>query len=537
MKQGKGLAVYPGAAVGRAYVFRRSCAAAPAVSGTPQQEQARFDEACKTADEQLGQLAEKTRKELGDEQAMILEVQQMMLQDQDFLDNVAERIAKGAAAAEAVQAAGEQCSAEFAALEDAYMKARAADIRDITRRLVAILSGGGAGLTMEEPGILVADDLGPSETIQLPRNKILAFVTKQGSANSHTAILARILNIPSLVQADIELEESLDGKQMAVDGFAGTWYIEPDAATLAEMDGKRKAQDLERRELESWRGKPSVTKNGQAVRLYANIGCAEDAKTAMENDAEGIGLMRSEFLYLGRETCPSEEELYTAYRDVVEAMQGRPVVVRALDIGADKQVDYFGLKKEENPALGKRGIRICLDREDIFRDEMRAIYRAAAAGPISVMFPMIASAWEVEKAKAFCEKVEAELAEQGIPHGKPELGIMIETPAAAICSEQLAKMVDFFSVGTNDLTQYTLAADRQNAEIAPYCDPHHPAVLALLEHIAKSAKKAGIWAGICGELAADPELTDTFLKMGYDELSVSPGRILGLRKRICESEV
>lgn len=536
MKQGKGIPAFAGIAVGKVCLLQRNRPIDTTGSGDPQQEQESFARACKEADAQLEQLAEHARKDLGEEQVMILEVQQMMLQDQDFLDNVTVKIRKGASAAQAALDAGKECSAEFAALDDEYMKARAADIQDIARRLAAILSNQDA-ISLPEPAIVVAEDLGPSETIQLPRENILALVTKQGSTNSHTAILARTLNIPSLVQTEIELSPELAGRQMAVDGFTGTYTLDPDEQTIKALNACRNAQNQKIRELEVWRGKPSVTQSGKTVRIYANIGNVEDAKAAMCGDAEGIGLLRSEFLYLGREDYPSEQELYTAYRSVVDTMQGKPVIVRTIDIGADKRANYLGLKEEENPALGERGIRFCLGREDVFRTGLRAIYRAAAGGPVSIMFPMIASAWEVEKARSICESVEAELTAQGIAHGKPEIGVMIETPAAAICSEQLAQIVDFFSVGTNDLTQYLLAADRQNAAVIPYCDPHHPAVLNMLAYIAESAHKAGIWAGICGELAADPQLTERFLKMGFDELSVAPGEVLALRKRVCESEV
>lgn len=535
MKQGKGIAVFAGAAIGRICLIQRD-GPVDSGSGDPAQEQKRFAHACEEADAQLAELAERTRETLGEEQTMILEVQQMMLQDQDFLDNVAARIQNGASAAQAALAAGNECSAEFAALDDDYMKARAADIKDIARRLAGILSKQ-ESVCLSQPAIVVADDLGPSETIQLPRENILALVTRQGSTNSHTAILARMLGIPSLVQTDIELSPALSGRMMTVDGFAGTYTVDPDDATVAAIEERQKAMRQQCEELECWRGKPSVTKSGKKMKIYANIGDAADAEAAICGDAEGIGLMRSEFLYLGRDDYPTEEELYAAYRSVVETMQGKPVVVRTMDIGADKRADYLGLAQEENPALGERGIRLSLNREAVFRTGLRAIYRAAAAGPVSIMFPMVASAWEVEKARGICDSVEAELTEQGIDHGKPKIGVMIETPAAAICSEQLAQMVDFFSVGTNDLTQYLLAADRQNAAVLPYCDPYHPAVLHMLAYIARSAHKAGIWAGICGELAADPQLTERFLEMGFDELSVAPSEVLPLRKRVCESEV
>lgn len=417
------------------------------------------------------------------------------------------------------------------------MKARAADVRDVSQRIVTILCGGKTGFLMDKPGILVAEDLTPSETVQLPKDKILAFVTRQGSPNSHTAILARIMSIPSLVQTHIVLDDEIDGHVIAVDGYTGNYYIDPDEAVLAEMQQKQRDASAMKEQFEAYRGKQSVTKAGRTVKLVANIGNPDDMKQVLAADAEGVGLMRSEFLYLGRAEFPTEDELYEAYRTVVQVLEGKPLVIRTLDIGADKQADYFGLDAEENPALGYRGIRICLDDASIFTPQMRAIYRAAAHGPVSVMFPMISSLWEVRKAKAFCAEVQKALCAEGVAIGAVELGIMVETPAAALCSAVLAREVSFFSVGTNDLTQYTLAIDRQNAKLDSYYDPHHPAVLALLHMIAQNAHEAGIWVGICGELAADLELTDTFLKMGYDELSVSPGRVLALRKQVCESEV
>ena len=536
MKQGTGRPAFSGVAIGPAYVYRKEANTLPESCGDPAAEQKKFEDACAVACEQLGELAEKTRCEIGDEQAQIMEVQQLMLSDLDFLDSVADMIRAGASAALATQESGDTFSAAFAAMDDEYMKARSVDIKDASQRVVTILCGGKTGFTMDQPGILVAEDLTPSETVQLPKDKILAFVTRQGSSNSHTAILARIMGIPSLVQTQIILDDAIDGKLMIVDGFEGQYYVEPDEATLAAMKEKQNSARQYREALEQFRGKESVTKAGRKINLYANIGNPEDAKIAMKGDAEGIGLMRSEFLYLGRDIFPTEDELFEAYKSVVETMNGRRVVIRTLDIGADKQVDYFNLDKEENPALGYRGVRICLRQEEVFRPQMRAIYRASAFGPVSVMFPMITSLWEVRQIKEFCAKIREELAAEGISFGDVELGIMVETPAAAVISDQLAKEVDFFSVGTNDLTQYTLAIDRQNAKLDDFYDPHHPAVLALMAMIAKNAHAAGIWCGICGELGADLTLTEEFIRMGYDELSVSPGRILELRKKICESE-
>ena len=537
MQQGTGRPVFSGVAIGPAYVYRREQRELPGACGDAAAEQKKFDAARETARAQLTGLFEKTRREIGEEQAMILDVQIMMLDDMDYLDGVRDMIAGGASAAQAARETGDAFSAAFAALEDPYMQARAVDIRDMAERIVTILCGGKSGFSMTAPGILVAEDLTPSETVQLPKDKILAFITRQGSSNSHIAILARIMNIPSLVQAQIALDPELEGKQMIVDGFEGRYYVEPDEATLAAMTQQRDEAQAYRLRLEAYRGVPTVSAGGRRIKLLANIGSPEDVKTALDCDAEGVGLLRSEFMYLGRSSFPTEEELFEGYRSVVEQLAGRPLVIRTLDIGADKQVDYFGLEKEENPALGYRGIRICLTREDIFRPQMRAIYRASAFGPLSVMFPMIISVEEVRRIKAFCGKIQAELAAEGVPFGEVELGIMIETPAAAIMSRELAKEVQFFSVGTNDLTQYTLAIDRQNAKLDEFYDAHHPAVLALLQTIVDNAHAEGIWAGICGELGADISLTETFLRMGYDELSVSPSRVLELRKKVCESEV
>ncbi len=537
MLKGTGRPAYSGIAIGRAYVYHKQQSELPASCGDAEKEQQKFDAAKETALEQLQELFQKTKEEIGEEQAMIIDVQMMMLDDLDYLESAADMIKGGASAAQAAHDTGDSFSAAFAAMDDEYMKARAVDVKDVSTRLVNILCGQQTGTIMDQPGILVAEDLTPSETVQLPKDKILAFVTRQGSSNSHTAILARIMNIPSLVQTQLDLDADIDGKLMVVDGFEGVCYVDPDEETLSLMREKQEKAAEYRRQLEAYRGKPSITKKGRKINLFANIGNPQDVKTALEGDAEGIGLLRSEFLYLGRETAPTEDELFAAYRSVVEGMQGRRVVIRTLDIGADKKVDYFGLDDEENPALGYRGIRICLEHDEIFRPQMRAIYRAAAYGPVSIMFPMITSLWEVRQIKAFCAKIREELIAEGMPCGEAELGIMIETPAAAVVSHDLAKEVDFFSVGTNDLTQYTLAIDRQNAKLDRFYDSHHPAVLALLAMIAKSAREAGIWCGICGELGADATLTEEFIKMGYDELSVSPGRVLELRKIVCESEV
>ena len=537
MKQGKGLPVFSGVAIGPAVVYRKSQRVLPVSSGDPQLEQSKFDAARETARQQLSQLYEKAKAELGEDKAAIVEVQMLMLDDLDYLDGVADAIAGGAAAAIAALDTGESFAQIFAAMDDEYMNARSADIRDMSHRVYDILCGNTGFQLPEGSFLLVAEDLAPSETIQLPRERILAFVTRQGSSSSHTAILARTLNIPSLVQANLPLEDAENCEVLAVDGFTGTWYTNPDPETLAMLKEKQAAAADARFALEAYRGKKSVTKSGKSVLLCANIGSPEDARAALAGDAEGVGLMRSEFLYLGRSSLPTEEELFDAYRTVAEIMGQRPVVIRTLDIGADKQVSYMGLEKEENPALGLRGLRICLTREEIFLPQLRAIYRASAYGNLSVMFPMVASLWELKAAKALCAKVRAELTAEGVETKEVPIGVMIETPAAAVLAPELAKEAAFFSVGTNDLTQYTLAVDRQNAKLGDFYDPYHPALMALLAHIAKSANEAGIWAGICGELGADPKMTETFLKMGFTELSMAPGRILETRKLVCESEV
>ncbi|MGM9589022.1 MAG: phosphoenolpyruvate--protein phosphotransferase [Faecousia sp.] len=537
MKQGIGLPVFPGVSIGPAVVYRKSERILPVSSGDAALEQAKFDVARETAREQLAALYEKAKAELGEEKAAIVEVQMLMLEDLDYLDGVAAAIEGGAAAAIAALDTGEEFAEVFAAMDDEYMNARSADIRDMSRRIYDILCGNTGFQLPEGSFVLVAEDLAPSETIQLPRERIMAFVTRQGSSSSHTAILARTLNIASLVQANIELEDAEHCEILAVDGFTGSWYIDPDAETMAMLKEKQEEAERAQNALEAYRGKESITKSGKKVILAANIGCPEDAQAAIAGDAEGVGLMRSEFLYLGRDTLPTEEELFEAYKKVGEIMGDRPVVIRTLDIGADKQVSYLGLDKEENPALGLRGLRICLSREEIFRPQLRAIYRASMYGNLHVMFPMVASVWELKAAKVLCTKVRAELEAEGIETREVPIGVMVETPAAAVLAHELAKEAAFFSVGTNDLTQYTLAVDRQNAKLGEFYDPYHPALLALMAHIARSAKEAGIWAGICGELGADPKMQEKFIEMGYTELSMAPGRILETRKLVCESEI
>lgn len=537
MKTGIGFPVFSGVSIGPAVVYRKAERVLPISSGNPALEQAKFDAAVETARKQLSTLYEKAKIEIGEEQAAIVEVQMLMLDDLDYLEGVAMAIEGGAAAAIAALDTGEEFAAVFAAMDDAYMNARSADVLDMSHRIYDILCGNTGFQLPEGEFLLVAEDLAPSETIQLPRERILAFVTRQGSASSHTAILARTLGIPSLVQANIDLHETENCKILAVDGFTGNWYMDPDAQTLAMLQEKQAAAAADRASLETYRGRESITKSGKKILLCANIGCPEDAEDALRADCEGIGLMRSEFLYLGRNNLPSEDELFEAYKKVAQTMGDRPVVIRTLDIGADKQVGYMGLEKEDNPALGLRGLRICLTREEIFRPQLRAILRASVYGNLQIMFPMVTSVWEVKASKALVAKLRKELEDEGIPTREVPIGIMVETPAAAVMARELAKEAAFFSVGTNDLTQYTLAVDRQNAKLDKFYDPYHPALMALLAHIAKAANEAGIWAGICGELGADTNLTEKFIEMGYTELSMAAGRILQARKMVCESEL
>ena len=537
MKKGIGLPVFAGVAIGPAVVYRKAQRTMPVSSGDPSVEMAKFEAAQEVARKQLTELFEKARVEIGEEQAAIVEVQLLMLDDPDYMDGVMMAIEDGAAAAIAALDTGEAFAQIFAAMDDEYMKARSADVLDMSHRLYDILCGNTGFRLPEGSFLLVAEDLAPSETIQLPRERIMAFVTRQGSSSSHTAILARTLNIPSLVQSDIPFGVAESCEILAVDGFTGTWYADPDEETLALLREKQQKAAEARNALEAYRGKESITRSGKKVLLVANIGCPEDAVDAVKADAEGVGLMRSEFLYLGRDTLPTEEELYLAYKQVAETMGEKPVVIRTLDIGADKQVSYLGLESEENPALGLRGLRICLTKEEIFRPQLRAIYRASAYGNLHVMFPMVASVWELKAAKALCAKVRKELEGEGYPTKDVPIGVMIETPAAAVLAHELAKEASFFSVGTNDLTQYTLAVDRQNAKLGEFYDPYHPALLALMAHIAKAANENGIWAGICGELGADPKMQEKFIEMGYTELSMAAGRILESRKLVCESNV
>lgn len=499
----------------------------------------RFEEAKNTAIDQLKVLYDKAIEDVGEANAMIFEIHQMMLDDLDYLESIEGIIRTQSVNAEyAVSTTADNFAQMFASMDDAYMQGRAADVKDVSERVLDILCGVSEGIKQtDEPSIIAADDLAPSETVQLDKSKVLAFATMYGSSNSHTAILARTMNIPAVIGLGESLSPQYDGKMAVIDGFTGTLYIDPDEETLSRMQKKRE-EDLEKKALlEQLKGKENITKSGQKINVYANIGNASDVGAVLKNDAGGIGLFRSEFLYLENETFPTEEQQFAVYKQVAENMAGKKVIIRTLDIGADKQVDYFELDKEENPALGYRAIRICLTRPEIFKTQLRALYRAAFYGNISIMFPMIISVSEIHKIKEMIKEVKAELKEQGIPYKEDvELGVMIETPASVMISRELAKEVDFFSVGTNDLTQYTLAIDRQNSKLDEFYDPHHPAVLAMIRMAAENAHAEGKWIGICGELGADLELTEEFLKMGLDELSVSPSMVLPLRKKIRDCE-
>ena len=534
----QGKSVYSGVAIGRLAIYRKSenQVKREKITDTAK-EVKRFEDAKDTAKQQLAGLYDKALKEVGEVNAAIFEVHQMMLNDLDYIESITNMIEGQQVNAEyAVATTGDTFSEMFAAMDDDYMRERAADVRDVSNRVVSILQGnGGNDLNADEPVILLADDLAPSETVQLDKSKVLSFVTRHGSTNSHTAILARTMNIPALIGVDFP--EDVDGKMGIVDGYEGRIIIDPPVSVM-EAYQKKKAEDEEKKRLlQELKGKENITKDGTKINLYANIGSVGDVASVLANDAGGIGLFRSEFLYLESRDYPTEEEQFAAYRKVAEAMAGKKVIIRTLDIGADKQVDYFGLDKEDNPAMGYRAIRICLDRREVFKTQLRALYRASYYGTIAIMFPMIISVKEVRKIKEIIEEVKAELREEGLPFKEDvELGIMIETPASVMMSRELAKEVDFFSVGTNDLTQYTLAIDRQNLALDEFYDPHHPAVLAMIKMAADNAHAEGKWIGICGELGADLELTEEFLKMGLDELSVSPAMVLPLRKKIRECE-
>ena len=535
-----GKSVFGGIAIGKISVYQKKEQQVKRVKiDDPEQEMARYEKAKAEGIKQLQGLYDKALREVGEANAAIFEVHQMMMEDDGYNESVENIIrSQGVNAEYAVATTGDNYAQMFSAMDDDYMRERAADVRDISERLLTILNGEETGaVDADEPKIIVAEDLAPSETVQLDKDKVLSFVTVKGSLNSHTAILARTMAIPALVNTSVSLESEMDGRLGIVDGANGTFYVDPDEATLAEMK-KRQEEDLSRKQLLlTLKGKENVTLDGQKVMLYANIGNIKDLATVIQNDAGGIGLFRSEFIYLEKEDFPTEEEQFQIYRQVAQTMAGKRVIIRTLDIGADKQCDYFHMEHEENPALGCRAIRICLTRPEIFKTQLRALFRASAFGKIAIMYPMITSVQEVRKIKEIVEEVKAELTSQGVEFGNPEQGIMIETPAAAIISDDLAKEVDFFSIGTNDLSQYTMAIDRQNPQLDLFFDPHHPAVLRMISLVMENAHKAGIWAGICGELGADQSLTKEFLAMGVDELSVSPGSILPLRKIILETNV
>lgn len=535
MEMYTGKSIFKGIAIGKILFYQKGEQPVKRVKIEDTAEQIkRYEDARAKAAEQLQGLYEKALKEVGEANAAVFEVHQMMLEDDDYIDSVVNIIETQQVNAEfAVATTGDNFAKMFAEMEDDYFKARAADVKDISERMVNILSGNESGGAIgDEPVIVVAEDLAPSETVQMDKEKLLAFVTRLGSANSHTAILARTMNIPALIEVDIK--EEWNGKMAVVDGYTGTFYIDPDEDILKKMQEK-KEEDIKARELlQELKGKEDVTVDGKHIKLYANIGGVKDVASVLANDAAGIGLFRSEFLYLEADNYPNEEAQFQAYKTVAENMAGKKVIVRTLDIGADKQVDYFNLDHEENPAMGYRAIRICLDRRDIFRTQLRALLRASAYGNIGIMYPMIISVDEVKEIKKIVESIKAELTEKGIEYGEVEQGIMIETPAAVMISDLLAKEVDFFSIGTNDLTQYTLAIDRQNSKLDNIYDAHHPAVLRMIQQTIENGHKAGCWVGICGELGADMTLTETFLKMGIDELSVSPTFVLPIRKLIRE---
>lgn len=535
----KGKSVYKGVAFGKISVLKKDDYVVKRVKiEDTQAELQRVEEAVEASKQQLQKLYEKALKEVGEASAAIFEVHQMMLEDEDYKESIENIISTQQVNAEyAVASTGDNFSQMFASMDDDYMRARAADIKDISNRLVKNLSGQSADvMDLDEPVIVVADDLSPSETVQMDKEKILAFVTVHGSANSHTAILARMMNIPALIGVDMDLEALHTGTEAAVDGFHGEFFVDPSEEVKERIQRKIEEEKEKQELLQQLRGKENVTKGGRHINLYANIGSVADMGYVLENDAGGIGLFRSEFLYIGRNELPDEEEQFQAYKQAVQNMAGKKVIIRTLDIGADKQADYLNIEKEENPALGYRAIRICLAQPEIFKTQLRALFRASAYGNLSIMYPMITSTEEVAQIQAIVQEVKEELKTDGIPYNDVEEGIMIETPAAVMISDELAKMVDFFSIGTNDLTQYTLAIDRQNEKLDRFYNPHHKAILKMIQMVVDSAHQEGKWAGICGELGADSELTETFVRMGVDELSVAPSMILKLRKIIREME-
>lgn len=536
----QGKSVFGGIAIGRISVHKKDEQQVKRVRiEDSEQEILRYRQAKQTAMEQLQGLYQKALKEVGEANAAIFEIHQMMLEDDDYNESVENIIRMQQVNAEyAVASTGDNFAQMFSAMDDDYMRARSADVKDISERVLSVLGGRATGIAASgEPVIIVADDLAPSETVQLNKDLVLSFVTVHGSVNSHTAILARTMSIPALIGTAIPLTDDIDGKVGIVDGKNGCIYVDPDEDTLGRMQ-QLKLEEQEKKELlQTLKGRENITIDGKKIMLYANIGNSKDLAAVLQNDAGGIGLFRSEFIYLERDTFPTEEEQFQIYRTVAETMAGKPVIIRTLDIGADKKCDYFEMEPEENPAMGCRAIRICLTRPEIFKTQLRALFRAGAFGNISIMYPMIISVDELRKIKTIVAEIRQELTEQGVTFGEPKQGIMIETPAAVMMSEELAKEVDFFSIGTNDLTQYTLAIDRQNPKLDAFYDPHHPAVLRMIQMVVENAHKAGIWAGICGELGADTTLTRRFLAMGVDELSMSPGSILPVRKIILETDV
>lgn len=536
----QGKSVFGGIAIGRISVHKKDEQQVKRVRiEDSEQEILRYRQAKQTAMEQLQGLYQKALKEVGEANAAIFEIHQMMLEDDDYNESVENIIRMQQVNAEyAVASTGDNFAQMFSAMDDDYMRARSADVKDISERVLSVLGGRTTGIAASgEPVIIVADDLAPSETVQLNKDLVLSFVTVHGSVNSHTAILARTMSIPALIGTAIPLTDDIDGKVGIVDGKNGCIYVDPDEDTLGRMR-QLKLEEQEKKELlQTLKGRENITIDGKKIMLYANIGNSKDLAAVLQNDAGGIGLFRSEFIYLERDTFPTEEEQFQIYRTVAETMAGKPVIIRTLDIGADKKCDYFEMEPEENPAMGCRAIRICLTRPEIFKTQLRALFRASAFGNISIMYPMIISVDELRKIKTIVAEIRQELTEQGVTFGEPKQGIMIETPAAVMMSEELAKEVDFFSIGTNDLTQYTLAIDRQNPKLDAFYDPHHPAVLRMIQMVVENAHKAGIWAGICGELGADTTLTRRFLAMGVDELSMSPGSILPVRKIILETDV
>ena len=538
MEKYAGKSIFRKVAIGKVFFYEKNTAVVKRTKiDDPKAELERFEQAKETAKAQLQGLYEKALHEVGDSGAAIFEVHMMMIDDLDYNGSIQNMIESQSVNAEyAVAMTGDNFSTMFAEMDDDYMKARAADVKDISERLVSVLSGYDNDMgNLEEPVILVADDLAPSETVQMDKSKLLAFVTEHGSSNSHTAILARTMNIPAII--GIPIKKEWHGHLAIVDGYAGCVIIDPDEEEIAKAKKAVVEEEEKQKLLKTLKGQKTITKDGKEIHLYANIGSVADTASVLMNDAEGIGLFRSEFLYLESDTYPTETEQFNAYKTVAENMAGKKVIIRTLDIGADKQVDYFELDKEENPALGYRAIRICLTREEVFKTQLRALLRASAYGNISIMFPMIISVDEVRKIRQILEEVKEELRESGIPFKDVEIGVMIETPAAVMISEQLAQEVDFFSIGTNDLTQYTLAIDRQNPKLDEFYDAHHPAVLRMIQMTIENGHKGGAWVGICGELGADLELTETFLRMGVDELSVSPTFVLPVRNRVRELDL